>query len=563
MVTLLYFIAFVMSLFVMCLLLLTNKKIDTLLVIVGVLVCINNMGRYMVAISDTLETAIWATKLMYVGGIYSPVMFIVLIAQLCNLKMPKWLQGLMMVSATAVLGFVMTIGYSPIYYSDVQLGYADGYNYLIRTYGPTHVLYPSFMALCAMVLVFYIIYAIHKRSSISARTVAILSFGGFALEVTYLVEKTLHSRISYISIGYLITVVIMGILFTRINMFDMSSNIANSVERLKEFGYIELDIKNRFINANQYIRELFPEINEKWKIDAAIPVSDSFLYREIIDWAISTQEKSTKTIKVNDLYFELRVNDLLYGSNKKIGRFIELIDRTDEKKYTYAIQEYNENLRREVELKTADILHIKDKMVLGLASMIESRDDSTGGHIKRTSGVVNIFANHLIGDARWNITKEYAEMISKAAPMHDLGKIAVDDSILRKHGDFTGNEYDEMKKHAEEGAKILETILRDAEDGKFVDIAKNMAHYHHEKWNGDGYPKGLTGMKIPLEARIMAIVDVFDALVSERCYKEGYSYDKAFAIITESLGTHFDPELGEKFLECEEELKTWYDGCRE
>lgn len=122
MVTFLYFIAFLLSLFVLCILLISNKKIDTLLVIVGVLVCINNMGRYMIAISETQEMAVWATKLMYIGGIYCPVMFILLIAQLCDLKMPKWLHLLMMTCATVVLGFVLTIGYSPIYYSNIKLG---------------------------------------------------------------------------------------------------------------------------------------------------------------------------------------------------------------------------------------------------------------------------------------------------------------------------------------------------------------------------------------------------------------------------------------------------------
>lgn len=271
----------------------------------------------------------------------------------------------------------------------------------------------------------------------------------------------------------------------------------------------------------------------------------------------------SKTIKVNDLYFELKVSDIIHNEYKKIGRFIELIDRTNEIKYTYAIQEYNTNLQREVKIKTEDIVHIKDKMVLGMASMIESRDNSTGGHIKRTSAVVKIFADHLLKKGTWNLSEDFVEMISKAAPMHDLGKIAVDDSILRKNGKFTPEEYEEMKKHSAEGAKIVEEILRDAEDERFVDIARNIAHFHHEKWNGKGYPMGLADVRIPIEARIMALADVFDALVSKRCYKEAYSYDQAFSIIMESLGTHFDPELGKVFIECREELEALYDANKE
>ena len=144
--------------------------------------------------------------------------------------------------------------------------------------------------------------------------------------------------------------------------------------------------------------------------------------------------------------------------------------------------------------------------------------------------------------------------------MHDLGKIAVSDLILNKPGKFTPEEFEEMKKHAEKGADIVGQILDGVEDEEFVRVAKNVAHYHHEKWNGEGYPEHLSGIGIPPEARIMALADVFDALVSKRCYKDKMDYDRAFGIIEESLGSHFDPELGKWFLKCRPELEAFYDG---
>ena len=156
--------------------------------------------------------------------------------------------------------------------------------------------------------------------------------------------------------------------------------------------------------------------------------------------------------------------------------------------------------------------------------------------------------------------QKFLQMVIKAAPMHDLGKIAVDDAILRKNGKFTDEEYEQMKRHSAEGAKIVRNILLGVEEQEFVDIAENIAHYHHEKWNGQGYPEGKSGIDIPVEARIMALADVFDALVSKRCYKEKMDYDKAFAIIEESLGSHFDPELGKMFLRCRPQLEEYYDG---
>ena len=127
----------------------------------------------------------------------------------------------------------------------------------------------------------------------------------------------------------------------------------------------------------------------------------------------------------------------------------------------------------------------------------------------------------------------------------------------------TSEEYDKMKAHAAEGARIVKSILEGVEEEEFVNIATNVAHYHHEKWDGSGYPEKISGENIPLEARIMALADVFDALVSKRCYKEAFTYDKAFGIIEESLGSHFDPELGRIFIECREELEELYSSLPE
>ena len=195
--------------------------------------------------------------------------------------------------------------------------------------------------------------------------------------------------------------------------------------------------------------------------------------------------------------------------------------------------------------------------------MVESRDNSTGGHIRRTSACVKILVDELRLDDRFVESETFLNNVVKTAPMHDLGKIAVDDVILRKPGKFTDEEYEQMKTHSEKGAKIVAEVLREIKDEEFVKIAVNVAHYHHEKWNGTGYPDKLSGIAIPLEARIMALADVFDALVSKRCYKEAYNYDKAFSIIEECLGSHFDPEIGRIFINCRSRLEKLYNELSE
>lgn len=214
-----------------------------------------------------------------------------------------------------------------------------------------------------------------------------------------------------------------------------------------------------------------------------------------------------------------------------------------------------------IEQKTKKITEIQNSIITGMATMVESRDNSTGGHIKRTSDCVRVFAEYLKQQPAFsNVDEKFFANVIKAAPMHDLGKIAVDDAILRKPGKFTDEEYEIMKSHSKEGARIVNEVLSATEDEDFKKIAVNVAHYHHEKWNGSGYPEKISGEQIPFEARIMALADVFDALVSKRCYKDSFSYDKAFEIIQDSLGSHFDPELGKEFINCRASLECLYNG---
>ncbi len=220
------------------------------------------------------------------------------------------------------------------------------------------------------------------------------------------------------------------------------------------------------------------------------------------------------------------------------------------------LDELRKNLAQRLEERTAHIRAIQQKLVTGMASMVESRDNSTGGHIRRTGEGVRIFADRLLGTGRY--ARQFLADVTRAAPMHDLGKIAVNDQILRKQARFTDEEYAEMKKHAAEGARIVKQLLENVEDERFVKIAVNIAYYHHERWDGAGYPTGISGEQIPVEARIMALADVFDALVSRRCYKQAFSFDEAFDIIESSLGSHFDPELGRIFMTCRPELEDYY-----
>ena len=240
------------------------------------------------------------------------------------------------------------------------------------------------------------------------------------------------------------------------------------------------------------------------------------------------------------------------------SRFERYVYADSAKKLADIRQKYNEDLKKEVDAKTEQVIRLHDQLVIGMATMVESRDNSTGGHVKRTSAGVRILIDAIRRDGKMQLPDDFCERIVKAAPMHDLGKIAVDDAILRKPGRFTPEEYEEMKKHAPEGARIIREILADTEDKSFRSIAENIAHYHHERWDGSGYPDGLKGSEIPLEARIMAVADVYDALVSKRVYKERYSFETADKIILEGMGTQFDSQLKASYEAARPQLEAYY-----
>jgi putative two-component system response regulator len=210
---------------------------------------------------------------------------------------------------------------------------------------------------------------------------------------------------------------------------------------------------------------------------------------------------------------------------------------------------YRKNLEFLVNEKTRTIERLQDSMVVGLAELVECRDGETGGHIKRTAKYLEILVRAMLNAGFYAdiLTEEYIHNIIRSAPLHDIGKIGISDNILLKQGDFDKNERDYMKQHTTLGGMALKKVI-DATDGEnFLYVARDMALCHHEKWDGTGYPSGISGHSIPLCARIMAIADVYDALTSKRPYKKPFSHSKAVDIIVNSSGTHFEPCIVDVF----------------
>lgn len=246
---------------------------------------------------------------------------------------------------------------------------------------------------------------------------------------------------------------------------------------------------------------------------------------------------SVERIKELDIHTGDEIENLYYALVKTTE---------DSMQYVADIQEHTET-----------ISNMQNGLIMVLADLVESRDKCTGDHVKKTAAYARIIMNKMKEEGIYKdqVTDEFIADVEHAAPLHDIGKIKVSDTILNKPARLTDEEFAEMKKHTTAGKEIIDQAIAIVPDSAYLNEAKNLSTYHHEKWDGSGYPEGLSGEEIPLSARIMAVADVFDALVSNRSYKKGFPFEKAMDIIREGLGTHFDPQVAQAFLDAEDEVR--------
>lgn len=196
----------------------------------------------------------------------------------------------------------------------------------------------------------------------------------------------------------------------------------------------------------------------------------------------------------------------------------------------------------------------RDTCILSLATLAETRDNETGGHINRTQNYVRSLALSLrVKEEYWQLlTANFIELLYKSAPLHDIGKVGIPDRILLKPGKLTDEEFAIMKTHPQIGADALDAAQRELGSNSFLRVAREISLTHHEKWDGSGYPAGLAGEDIPIAGRLMALADVYDALITERVYKPAFSHEKAKGIILNGRGSHFDPDVVDAFIACEQ-----------
>ena len=528
-----------------------HKHYDVHITLVFVLVPIVNLGFLLMSRSQGLGEAIMANKIAYIGGIYLQLMIMIAVFTLCRIPLHRWIQAGFYALSSAIYLVVLTQDGTGLFYRSLSLSQVNGSTTLIKEYGPIHHLFLGVVMLYFLLSWAAIFYAFAKKKQVSRKILLLLFLPEIVAMVCYFGGRLILPGVELMPAAYVFAQVVYLIIAHRLGLYDVAGITMHTLMKAGDTGFITFDLEHHYLGSNPAARKVFPVLNEM-TVDYSLR-----RYRRmkdlIVPWLDDFAEDPSENrhlYESGEKTYEITVNWLYNGGHKRGYELVITDDTPDQAEIT--------KLNTLVEQKTAHIVEMHNQLILGMATMVESRDNSTGGHIRRTSEGVKILIHQLKKDRQRNLDKEFCKDLIKAAPMHDLGKIAVKDEILCKPGRFTPEEFEQMKAHAPEGARIVHEILKETDDEDFKVIAENVAHYHHERWDGTGYPEGLKGEEIPLEARIMAIADVYDALVSKRVYKEKMPFDKANQIIEEGMGTQFDPGLHAAYLAARPHLEAYY-----
>ena len=347
--------------------------------------------------------------------------------------------------------------------------------------------------------------------------------------------------------AYFICVQILIMLMLRYELFNtLSLAKEDATDRMSEAVIVfDNDDDIIYLNRNAELLKQYIEKNYKEEVFQVLKQLDKEKKHLLVHGSIFVGDRSDYQENIH-----VPLNSVYHISSRKIvknnrsyGITYVISDETDSYYYT-------ERLEADVREKTHEIVRMQRSIIGSFATMIEARDGITGLHIKNTGNFVRTLVDAMREDVRYKdtITKEYADMVAEAAYLHDIGKISIPDEVLQKPGKLTNEEFDIMKTHPAEGARIIKETLGKMENDEYVKIAYDMAYYHHERWDGNGYPDGLSRESIPVLSRVIAVVDAFDAMINDRPYRKGMPISKAIEELKSCAGSQFDPYIVSEFI---------------
>lgn len=533
-----------------------SSRMQTLLLIVMYSTMINLVGYTLEMEAATKELASQSLKVTYVGKpfiIYSLYLFVM---EYCGVSIPKARRNILFLISLTITILVFTNNYHGLFYSSIDFTNEGLFPHMILQHGILYNLYTAFLCyyFLGMIIVCIRKYRRHESPIIQKQILILLVLIFFSIFCLAAYLLNLTAGYDATAIAYIVAVFFFERLMRKYGLFDTLTLAKDeAIDHMKN-GLIVIDIYGNPVYTNAEATKVLECIRKQEHRDRPIEYLEVLAANSRPLFISQKLAPELEDISGNENYvYELSLRDIIHD-DANYGQMLTITENTDHYYYTARLKE-------EVSKKTKEVISIQRDIIGSFAAIIEARDGITGLHIKNTGNLVKVLVNLMKEDDRYCniITSDYAQMVADAAHLHDIGKIAIPDCILQKKGKLTDEEFAIMKTHPQEGARILDSTLKGLESDSYYQIAHDMALYHHEHYDGKGYPAGISGCSIPLSARIMAVADVYDALRSKRHYKDGFSKEKSVQIIRDTMGTQFDPTIASIFLEHIDEMEAVID----
>lgn len=473
--------------------------------------------------SYNIDEAIAGIAVSYMGKPYIMLASFMFICSFYKFKVPKWVLVVLNIIGTFFCILVFWNQSHFLYYATVEFDATQKYSPLLLTRGPLYITYVvttvAYFIACVVVIIRGIKSAKNKAARNLNTYIIAMVVCGISGYVVYLSGDA--NGYDTTMVGVFFGVLCLLAMFIRCKIFDVTSIGKDQALEDSPTGLIVFDSIGRLSYTNSSVEKY---LDDQLTIDFLYEVKDSnFDY-----------------VKGNKAYSI--VTKPLTEKNQIVGKAIEITDISDR-------YHYQTKLEQEVEERTEKLANIQREIIASVANIIEARSVETGEHIKRTSAYTEMIAKELVAEGQYldTLSEDYIEMLVAAAPLHDIGKIAVPDYILLKPGMLSSDEFECMKTHVDSGSEIIRKTMQGIESEEYINMAADIAQYHHERWDGTGYTQSMKGDEIPLSARIVAVADCFDAITSERCYKQAISKEEGLALIISESGSHFDPTVVKAF----------------
>ena len=517
------------------------------------------MGYWLKTQVETPEAAAMLFCFIYLDSTFLIAAALFSMMHVLGYRAKRWMKVVVYGAACVHIAIVCLSVHNDLYYQSMAIIPTALGNATKMTSGPLKLYHYIFLGAMLAWFLGILLASIIRKGTYSWRSFSLYCIFLGAGVAVHVVEGFIDADFTMLPFIYVAADVAIALNYDYVYTHDIGFVLSSQQMKYGVRGYVAIGMEHQLQSCDDKALEFLPFLR-KQRLDSKISAAgeNAEMIRSLIDacevngYASSQYQIGEMTCACEARAYSLR------SDGEPQGYLIEVRDATEEVKNYRIVSAYNETLNAEVVAKTNSIQEMQRKVVLGMADMIGNRDNNTGGHVKRTSDVIRILVDEIIRQGRIDVDSEMARDIVRAAPTHDLGKVTIDSSILNKPGRFTDEEYEIMKTHSAKSGELVLILLDGVEEERFVKVAFNVARYHHERWDGRGYPDGLVGTMIPLEARIMAVADVYDALVSKRVYKDAMSFEKAHDIMIEGMGTQFDPNMKAVFLGCQEQLEEYY-----